>query len=109
MAQKTVIVDDIDGGPATQTVHFSLEHVDYIIDLNDKNADRLRADFQKYIDGGRKHRLEAAARATKRGGVARSEGPDTAAVREWARASGYEVSERGRVSSKIIDAYRAAN
>jgi hypothetical protein len=34
---------------------------------------------------------------------------DTAAVREWARENGHEVSERGRVSKKIIDAYLAAN
>ncbi|MGH8303199.1 MAG: Lsr2 family DNA-binding protein [Steroidobacteraceae bacterium] len=34
---------------------------------------------------------------------------DTAAVREWARANGFEVSERGRVSKKIIEAYGEAN
>jgi hypothetical protein len=33
---------------------------------------------------------------------------DTAAVRSWARDNGYQVSDRGRISSQIIDAYLAA-
>jgi hypothetical protein len=33
---------------------------------------------------------------------------DPAAVRAWAIANDYEISARGRVSSAIIDEYRAA-
>jgi hypothetical protein len=112
MAQKTVVVmtDDLTGGDASQTIHFSLDSADYVIDLNDKNAAALRADFEKYIEAGRKHRAEAGAARAKRGGVVRpSSAVDTAAVREWARANGHEVSERGRVSKKIIEAFQAAN
>ena len=112
MAQKTVVVmtDDLTGGDASQTIHFSLDNTDYVIDLNDKNAAALRADFEKYIDAGRRHRADGAAKP-KRGAVVRgpATGVDTAAVREWARANGHEVSERGRVSKKIIEAYAAAN
>ena len=112
MAQKTVVVmtDDLSGGDATQTIHFSLDNTDYVIDLNDKNAAALRSDFEKYIDAGRKHRTDGAAARPKRGVVrGPASGVDTAAVREWARANGHEVSERGRVSKKIIDAFAAAN
>ncbi|WP_207208401.1 Lsr2 family DNA-binding protein [Nocardioides glacieisoli] len=34
---------------------------------------------------------------------------DLATVREWARAQGLQVSDRGRVSSSVIDQYDAAN
>lgn len=112
MAQKTVVVmtDDLTGGEASQTIHFSLDNNDYVIDLNDKNAAALRADFEKYIEAGRKHRLDGGAAKPKRGAVrGPSSGVDTAQVREWARANGHEVSERGRVSKKIIEAYVSAN
>jgi hypothetical protein len=112
MAQKTVVVmtDDLTGGEASQTIHFSLDSSDYVIDLNDKNAAALRAEFDKYIEAGRRHRGESGAAKPKRGAVrGPASGVDTAAVREWARANGHEVSERGRVSKKIIEAYGAAN
>lgn len=112
MAQKTVVVmtDDLTGGEASQTIHFSLDNVDYVIDLNDKNAAAMRAEFEKYTEAGRKHKLEAAGARARRGATPRAgSAVDTAAVREWARANGQEVSERGRVSKKIIDAYLAAN
>ena len=44
MAQKTqvILVDDIDNGPATQTVTFGIDGVTYEIDLNDEHAAALR-------------------------------------------------------------------
>ena len=31
------------------------------------------------------------------------------AVRAWARENGHKVSDRGRVSQEVLDAYKAAN
>jgi Lsr2 len=109
MAQRTVVVmtDDLTGGDATQTVHFSLDNADYVIDLNDKNAAGLRADFDKYIEAARPYK--AAGSVVRGRGKGRVAEPDTAAVREWARANGFEVSDRGRVSGKIRDAFLAAS
>lgn len=44
MARKmqVVLTDDIDGSEASGTVTFSLDRVDYEIDLNDDNAQQLR-------------------------------------------------------------------
>ena len=39
-------------------------------------------------------------------GAQRSTTPDLAAVRSWAREHGYQVSDRGRVSNAVLDAYR---
>jgi hypothetical protein len=110
MAQYTVVkmTDDLDGSEAQQTIYFSLDNRDYVIDLNDKNAAAFRAQFDQYIEAGRKHdnaATSARPRKPVRGAAAE---PDPSAVREWARENGFEVSERGRVSLKIIDAYRAA-
>ena len=108
MAQKVniVLVDDIDGSEATETVTFGLDGSSYEIDLNDANAASLREAMSGFI--GHARRVTGGARRTARrttaGGVS-----NTKEVREWARANGYDVSERGRVSADIKAAYDAAH
>jgi hypothetical protein len=46
----------------------------------------------------------AAAKTRRRGRGAL----DTAAVREWARAHGYTVSDRGRIPRRILEAFTAS-
>jgi hypothetical protein len=40
---------------------------------------------------------------------ARSNRDQTAAIREWARANGHQVSDRGRIPKSVIEAYQAAH
>ena len=56
MAQKVqvVLIDDIDGGDASETVTFGLDGVTYEIDLNDKNAAKLRDAFSLWVGSGRR-------------------------------------------------------
>ena len=56
MAQKITVVleDDLDGGPASETVLFSLDGVAYEIDLNDGNAAGLRDAMAPYVGAGRR-------------------------------------------------------
>ena len=110
MAQRTVIelTDDLDGSEAVETIHFSLQGVEYEIDLSERNAEKLRKALARYIDAGRK----VGGRRTARpggggGGSTRRSSSDTAAVREWARAQGIQVSERGRVPHSLRDRYAA--
>jgi hypothetical protein len=44
MAQKITVMleDDLDGGPAAETVRFGLGGTEYEIDLNEKNAKAFR-------------------------------------------------------------------
>jgi nucleoid-associated protein Lsr2 len=111
MAQKVLIemVDDIDGEIATQTVPFSLDGVSYEIDLSGDNAAHLREELARFIaagqrTGGRKVRLATGQSATSSGG----DRERSRQVREWARANGYAVSERGRISSEISEAFEQA-
>ena len=116
MAQKVqvVLVDDLDAGEADETVSFSLDGVSYEIDLSDANAKKLRDALAVYVGSGRRVGGRSGARpgrGTSGGRSARRGGGDndTARIREWARASGRQVSERGRISAELREAYRQAN
>lgn len=108
MAQKVqvVLIDDIDGGSADETVTFALDGARYEIDLTTANAERLRADMADWISKAR--RVSAAKVATRRSSGSRK-GSDAAKIREWARSKGMDVPERGRVSQELRDAYDAAH
>jgi hypothetical protein len=107
MAQKVqvLLVDDLDGGEATETVSFSLDGTAYEIDLSSDNANKLRKDFQAYIDHARKGGGGGRRRRARTGpGRERS-----AEIRAWARQRGHKVSERGRIPATIISEYEASH
>lgn len=110
MAQQVqvVLVDDLDGGDASTTVTFGIDGTGYEIDLSDENAEKLRAAISPFVAAGRK------VAKGRRGGPARGPASKpspsrTAEVREWARVSGYTVSDRGRVPDYVQKAFAAAN
>jgi hypothetical protein len=113
MAQKVhvVMVDDIDGGTAEETVSFSLDGVDYEIDLSAANAQALRDALAPYTGSARKVRgSRSGGRGNSRRGRRRSNGnPSAADIRTWARENGYTLSDRGRVPAEVRDAYAAAH
>jgi hypothetical protein len=106
VAQKVqvLLTDDLDGSEASQTVKFGWLGADYEIDLNDKNLAAFEKAVSKYVAAGRKTGGGAKARSTKK----QSPTVDLADVRAWARNNGYEVSDRGRVSGAVLEAYKAA-
>lgn len=109
MAQKIHIVleDDLDGSEASQTVSFGLDGTSYEIDLNDKNADKLRGLLAPYVGHGRK--VGAAPRRGGRKSAASAGGPSAREIRDWARANGHDVPDRGRVSAEVRSAFEAAH
>lgn len=112
VAQKVqiLLVDDLDGGKADETVTFALDGVSYEIDLSEANAGELRNALATYVQVARKTGGRAAGRRAARGTAkAAGAGTDTSEVRKWAKANGYEVSERGRVPANIKEAYDKAH
>ncbi|HEX2361329.1 MAG TPA: Lsr2 family protein [Jiangellaceae bacterium] len=107
MAQKVqvILVDDIDGGKAEETVSFSLDGVSYELDLSKKNAAKFRDSLAQYVGSARKTARRGRARGQARGG----RGSNTAAIRQWARDQGMKVSDRGRVPAEILAKYDAAH
>ena len=105
MARKThvVLVDDIDGSEASQSVEFGLDGVTYQIDLNEEHAAELREAINAWVEKGRR---TGGRRAYGRG--PRRPQNDNEALRKWARENGYQVKDRGRVSAEIRAAFEAA-
>jgi hypothetical protein len=109
MAQKVqvLLVDDIDGGTADETVTFALDGVSYEIDLTTQHAAELRDALGTWVGHARKvGGRRAPGRASNGGAAHRS--TDAGAVREWAKSAGYTVSDRGRIPAEIREAYDAA-
>ncbi|HET8605344.1 MAG TPA: Lsr2 family protein [Marmoricola sp.] len=109
MAQKVniVLVDDIDGNDADETVSFALDGKEYEIDLNSTNAQKLRDALAPYVGHARR---ATGGRSNGRARRARGEsGVSAAEIREWARENGWDVPERGRVSAEVREAYAAAH
>jgi Lsr2 len=112
MAQRVnvVLVDDIDGNDASETVSFALDGVDYEIDLSDQHASDLREALALYIGHGRRTGgRRRSGRKSSASSATAGEGASAADIRAWARENGYEVPERGRVSAEVREAYAAAN
>jgi hypothetical protein len=108
VAQKiqTLFIDDIDGSEAEGTVRFALDGTDYEIDLNARHAAALRKALAKYIEAAR--RSSAARRPARSGRRASASGVNTTEVREWAKAQGIEVKDRGRVPAELVVRFKAA-
>lgn len=112
MAQRTVVVrtDDFDGKELGQgegqTITVALDDVEYEIDLSDKNAQRLRADFGKWLDKAR--RVGGSRRGGRSSSGTSTRGYEPKAVRKWAESNGIEVPARGRIPAAVVDQYKAA-
>lgn len=116
MASREIItlVDDLDGSEATQRVPFALDGAKYEIDLNDANADRLRAVFHEYTrkgrrTGGRKQRTHANPANATTTATREQTGIDAGALRMWANENGFNLSGRGRIPAAVVEAYREAH
>ena len=106
MAQqvKVLLIDDIDGSEAAETVKFGLDGREYEIDLTEAHAAELREMLARYVSVAR--RLGKAGTPYKRTTVAPQR--DTKAIRAWAHANGWEnLSDRGRIPEEVMKAYEA--
>jgi hypothetical protein len=115
VAQRTTVVvtDDLDGSEGAETFAFAFEGIEYEVDLGQSNAKKLKKALDPYIKAARKTggkqlggRRSSGRRSSASSG--RSSSSDTAAIREWARSQGLQVSERGRVPQALRDQYAAA-
>jgi hypothetical protein len=102
VAQKVqvLLVDDVDGSEASESISFGFEGTNYELDLSDKNAQKLR-DELAWVKAAR--RTGDTRRPTKR-----SSNVDLKAPRAWAASNKIQLSNRGRVSERVMDQYKAA-
>ncbi len=106
MAQKVTVAleDDLDGGPAVETVRFGFGGAEYEIDLSKKNAAAFRKKITPFLEHARKAGRVPARRAA-RTAAARQRSGD---IRAWAKEHGIAVSERGRIPASVAEQYHAA-
>jgi hypothetical protein len=109
MAQRvqTIFIDDLDGGQADSTVRFALDGTDYEIDLNTEHAQQLRDALARYVSAAR--RVGGAARRPGRSGRRTPAGGlNTTEIREWAKAQGIDVKDRGRIPAELAAKFKTA-
>lgn len=106
MAQKVTVAleDDLEGGPADETLRFSFGGSEYEIDLSKKNANKLRRQFAPYIEHARK----AGRQQPRRGGRSAASRQRSSDIRGWARQQGISVSKRGRIPASVVQQFEAA-
>jgi hypothetical protein len=131
-------VDDLDDVPvdaeSVDNVEFSYRGNSYSIVLSADNGAQFDKDIARYIKAAKKAatREARAARQNARATPSKSakpkgrprpqaasrkpapatptSGPErTRTIREWATANGHNVSPRGRIAARVIEAYDAAH
>jgi hypothetical protein len=104
MATKVTVEleDDLDGGPADETVRFELGGSAYEIDLNKKNAARFRKQLAPFIEHGRR-----TGGARRRPGRSASSRRRTSDIRAWAEEQGIPLNARGRIPASVLTQYEA--
>lgn len=112
MAQKTVVqlVDDLDGSPLAdgegKTITLTFEGVSYEIDLSSHHVDELKAALSPYLAAARK---TSGRRSSSRSGNSKTDPAELQKIRDWAAENGHTVSNRGRISAAVRDAYDSAH
>jgi nucleoid-associated protein Lsr2 len=104
MATKITVAleDDLEGGPAEETIRFAIGGTAYEIDLNKKNARAFRKQLAPLVEharrAGRGQRRPRASSSRQRSGD----------IRAWASEQGIAVSGRGRIPASVVAQYEAA-
>jgi hypothetical protein len=97
----------ISNGVETVTFFHPVFGTKHEIELSEKNREHFMnhlSKLDKYIDASRDVTPEPVVTVP----TVTSAKSDLTAVREWARANGYTVGDRGRIKAEIQDAYHAA-
>ncbi len=106
MAQKVTVAleDDLDGGPADESVRFGLGGVEYEIDLSKRTPGHFRKQLAPFIEHARK-----AGRGQRRRPGRTAAGRERSGdIRAWAKGQGIAVSDRGRIPASVVGQYEAA-
>jgi Lsr2 len=106
MAQKVTVAleDDLDGGPADETVRFGIDTAEYEIDLNKRHAAAFRRKLAPFIEHARK----AGRRPGLRPGRTAASRERSENIRAWAQSQGIAVSDRGRIPASVAEQYKTA-
>lgn len=97
--------DDIDGttGETVKNVRFLSNGSEYEIDLKPENREELETAIQNLLDAG------ARKVGNSKSSTGSKSGHDLTKIRNWGIERGMKVSERGRISAEVLEAYENRN
>ncbi|MFC4530094.1 histone-like nucleoid-structuring protein Lsr2 [Sphaerisporangium dianthi] len=113
MAQKVILVDDLDHSEGDDVARreFPLLNRTFAIDLSDANQQRLSealAFVEQVLESSRE--VKQATRPKKTADTSpRLQGYTLTDVREWARKEGLEVPARGKLADDLLEKFIAAH
>lgn len=111
MAKKVSIqmTDDLNPDlPADETVEFTIDGINYEIDLSTQNAEKMRDSLNQWINAARKISGRPRGRRPLTPRPGNGHKAEMAAIRAWARANGVKISTRGRIPADVVTQYHNA-
>lgn len=94
---EVVLVDDLDGTPAQETVKFTYRGKTYEIDLNRDNMAEFDSCMKKFVTKARGY------------GAGSDEDQDKQDIRKWAKTHGLKIGARGRIPGSVLREYYKAS
>lgn len=105
MAKRVIVESDLSGEPEASTVPFGFDGKAYTVDLTEEEKAEFAKTLSKYIDVAEEAEVSVGGQQTI---PAQSTGPDPSKVRAWARETGIEVNDKGRVPHSVVARYLKA-
>ena len=116
---QVVVTCDLEDGEvsASESLSFSYGGKTYTLDLCKKHLDEVKTAMEGFASAGHsasrstrgRRRSAPAGRASRAARPAAApRGESQGEIREWARAQGYAVGDRGRIPGEVRAAYEAA-
>jgi hypothetical protein len=108
---EVVLTCDLHDGdvPAEETVTFAVDGTTYAFELCADHLREFRDTVGRYVGAARRADQPRRGRRRTEAAPARRSATDLSEVRAWARSQGYKVSDRGRISAEVQEAFEAAN
>jgi hypothetical protein len=100
-----VLVDDLDGTEAVESVRLGWNGQWRQLELSEKNLAALSKAIDRFWDAGRPMKADAPGRRRTSAGTG---GRDPRAIRVWAAENGIAVPSRGRIPRDVEDRYHEA-
>lgn len=115
---QVVVTCDLDDGEvsASDSVSITYGGKSFTLDLCKKHLDEVKGTLDRLATAGHpssrgprgRRRTTASGRASRATRKAASPRESQAEIREWARAQGYAVGDRGRIPAEVRSAYDSA-
>ncbi|MFW6600462.1 histone-like nucleoid-structuring protein Lsr2 [Propionibacteriaceae bacterium Y2011] len=105
----TQLIDDMTGEVLPEgegeTIRFGVNGVSYTIDLGRESARQFREALAPYVENAEREPGTTRSSIEPRRSSPRTDPEQVKAVRDWARDNGYQVSDRGRIPTRVLEAY----